>query len=218
MLILSERSADILKKPDPGPWEEDYTRRGELWSGVIHDLPDLPSGSRILELGCGNGKTAIPMILHGLDVIALDFSPMAVACCIKGIPDFLHGQVMIADARWFPFKNSTFDVILAIHVIAHLFAPDRKYVTSEIIRLLRPGGMLFFCDFSSDDFRFGEGHEMEEATFRRGTGIITHYFSEKEVPDLFSGLTPVSITKHQWPMMVRGCSLMRSEIHGIFTR
>ena len=217
-MISRLRSADILKKPDPGPWEEDYTRRGALWSGAIHDLPDLPPGSRIMELGCGNGKTAIPMILQGWEVIALDFSPRAVAFCRKAIPDFLHGQVMIADARWSPFKSATFDAILAIHVIAHMYAPDRNCVAREITRLLRPEGVLFFCEFSSDDFRFGKGHETEEATFRRGTGIITHYFSEKEVSDLFSGLTPVSITKHPWLMRVRGCSLVRSEVHGIFTR
>jgi len=158
------------------------------------------------------------MIGQGWDVIALDFSSRAVTLCRKAIPDHWHGQVMIADARWSPFKSTTFDAIFAIHVIAHLHAPDRKYITGEIIRLLRQGGMLFFCEFSTDDFRFGKGHETEKATFRRGTGIITHYFSEEEVSDLFCGLTPVSITKHQWPMKVRGCSLVRSEIQGIFTR
>jgi SAM-dependent methyltransferase len=158
------------------------------------------------------------MIRQGWDVIALDFSSRAVTLCRKAIPDHVHGQVMIADARWSPFKSTTFDAIFAIHMIAHLHAPDRKYIAREIIRLLRPGGMLFFCEFSRDDFRFGNGHESEESTFQRGTGIITHYFSEKEASHLFSGLTAVSITQHTWPMRVRGCSLMRAEIHGIFIR
>jgi ubiquinone/menaquinone biosynthesis C-methylase UbiE len=158
------------------------------------------------------------MIGQGWNVIALDFSSSAVTLCRKAIPDHLHGQVIIADARWSPFKSATFDAIFAIHVIAHLYAPDRNYITHEIIRLLRPGGMLFLCEFSTDDFRFGKGHEVEEATFRRGTGIITHYFSEEEVSGLFFGLIPVSITKHQWYIKVRGCSLVRSEIQGIFRR
>ncbi|MDD1699707.1 MAG: class I SAM-dependent methyltransferase, partial [Methanoregula sp.] len=215
-ILIQEQEYDTLKKSYTGPWEEDYTRRGMLWSGAIHNLPELPSSSCVLELGCGNGKTAIPMIQQGWDVISLDFSSKAVALCKKAIPDLLHGQVMIADARWPPFRDSTFDAVFAIHVIAHMYATDRKCVASEIIRLLRPGGMLFFCEFSTDDFRFGKGHETEEATFRRGTGIITHYFSEDEVSGLFSGLTAVSITQHTWLIRVRGCSLMRSEVYGIF--
>jgi SAM-dependent methyltransferase len=158
------------------------------------------------------------MIGQGWDVIALDFSSRAATLCRKAIPDLLHGQVMIADALWSPFKSTTFDAIFAIHMIAHLHAADRKYIAREIIRLLKPGGILFFCEFSTDDFRFGKGHEVEEATFRRGTGIITHYFSEEEVSGLFSGLIPVLITQHQWLMKVRGCSLVRSEVLGIFTR
>ena len=64
--------------PDSGAWEEDYTRRGMLWGGVIHDLPDLPLRSRVLELGSGNGKTLRAMIQRGWDVTAIDFSPRAV--------------------------------------------------------------------------------------------------------------------------------------------
>ena len=65
--------------PDSGPWEEDYNRRGMLWGGVTHDLPDLPLRSRVLELGCGNGKTLCAMIQRGWDVTAIDFASRAVA-------------------------------------------------------------------------------------------------------------------------------------------
>ena len=60
--------------PDSGPWEEDYTRRGMLWGGLTHNLPDLPSRSRVLELGCGNGKTLFAMLQRGWDVTAIDFA------------------------------------------------------------------------------------------------------------------------------------------------
>jgi ubiquinone/menaquinone biosynthesis C-methylase UbiE len=204
--------------PGLGAWDEDYTRRGGLWSGTIHDLPEIPSGSRGLELGCGNVKTVWEMIRRGWDVTAIDFSSTAVALCRQVFPDPFQGQAMVADARWSPFKNATFDAVFAIHTIAHMHAPDRKWIPDVVIRVLKPGGILFFCEFSTDDFRFGNGYEAEEATFRRGTNIITHYFSEQEVVDLFSGLTPVSISTHQWPMRVRGCNLVRSEITAVFAK
>ncbi len=207
-----------MKIPGPGGWEEDYIRRGILWSGRIHDLPELPSGSRILELGCGNGKTVSAMIQRGWDVTAIDFSSRAVALCRQVITNPRHGHVIIADARWSPFRNAMFDAVFAVHIIAHLPAPDRRWIAGEVIRLLRPGGILFFCEFSTDDFRFGKGDETEEATFLRGTNIITHYFSEQEVVGLFSCLTPVSVRTCRWPMRVRGIDLVRSEITAVFTR
>jgi SAM-dependent methyltransferase len=218
--IMVKGSEEYISLMIPGPkeWEEDYCRRGILWSGAIRDLPELPSGSHILEIGCGNGKMVHAMVRRGWDVTAMDFSSRAVGFCRRAFPDPLYGQVMVADARRIPFKDDAFDAIFAFHIIGHLPAPDRKCVAGEVIRLLRTGGMLFFCEFSVDDFRFGKGLEMEESTFRRGTGILTHYFSEHEVADLFSGLTRVSVTIHQWPMRVRGCSLVRSEVQGVFTR
>jgi MPBQ/MSBQ methyltransferase len=199
-------------------WEEEYCRRGVLWSGAIRDLPELPSGSRVLELGCGNGRMIQAMVRRGWEVTALDFSSRAAALCRQAFPDPLHGNAMVADARWSPFRDAVFDAVFASHVIGHMSAPDRDRVANEVIRLLRTGGMLFFSEFSPGDFRFGKGFETEEATFRRGTGILTHYFSEQEVTDLFSMMSRVSVTLRQWPMRIRGCTLVRSEVQGIFSR
>ena len=203
--------------PGPGAWEEDYTRRGMLWGGAIHDLPELPPGSRILELGCGNGKAVLAMIDRGWNVTAIDFSSRAVALCRQVFPDPLHSPVMVADARWSPFKNAIFAAVFAIHIIGHMQAPDRQSIAGEMMRLLRPGGLVYFCEFSTADFRFGKGCETEKSTFLRGNNIITHYFSEGEVLDLFFPLSPVVMNTRRRPMRVRGCNLERSEITAVFT-
>ena len=217
LITNSERHKSRISA-GPEEWEEDYRRRGILWSGATRDLPELPSGSRVLELGCGNGKMVRAMVRRRWEVTALDFSSRAATLCRQVFSDPLQGNAMVADARWSPFREAVFDAVFASHVIGHMPAPDRKWVANEVIRLLRTGGMLFFCEFSTDDFRFGKGLETEEATFRRGNGILTHYFSEQEVADLFSGLTLVSVTLRQWQMRVRGCTLVRSEVKGVFTR
>jgi SAM-dependent methyltransferase len=212
------RDTEIPQVPDPKAWDDDYTRRGMLWSGVTHDLPDLSDRSHILELGCGNGKAVKAMIYRGWNVTAIDFSPTAVVLCRKVIRNLPLSLIMVADGRRSPFKNAVFDAVFATHVIGHMREPDRRSTAGEVARVLRTGGMVFFCEFSVHDFRFGKGCKTEEATFRRGNNIITHYFSEQEVLDLFSGLTPVSIGIRQWPMRVRGCSLVRSEITAVFTK
>lgn len=210
-----ERGIALISGPEA--WEEDYTRRGTRWSGSTHDLPDFPEESRVLELGCGNGKAIAAMIHRGWMVTGIDFSSRAASLCRQVFPD-LHSTVMVADARWCPFRDAVFDAVFATHVTGHMPALDRQLIADEMVRVLSPGGKIFFCDFSTRDFRFDRGNKTEEGTFQRGTGIITHYFSEEEVIDLFSPLIPSSIARREWSMRVRGCELVRSEIIAIFNR
>ncbi|MCK9591131.1 MAG: class I SAM-dependent methyltransferase [Methanoregula sp.] len=205
-------------EPATGAWEEDYSRRGILWGGATNDLPELPLGSRVLELGCGNGKTLSTMIQRGWDVTAIDFSSRAVSLSMERCKGKISCESIVADARQAPFKNNTFDAVFAIHIVGHLCELERILVACELAHIIKPGGILFFTDFSTDDFRYGSGFETEAATYRRGTGIITHYFSQQEVIDLFSRMRPVSISIHQWPMRIMGKNLIRSEIKGIFSK
>jgi ubiquinone/menaquinone biosynthesis C-methylase UbiE len=124
----------------------------------------------------------------------------------------------VADARYLPFKDEAFDAVIAVHVIGHMPKPDRNLSSSEAARVLKPGGSLVFRDFSVNDFRYGTGDETECSTFRRGTGIITHYFFESEVTGLFSALRPVSITPRRWTMKVRGTTLLREEVEAVFLK
>lgn len=199
-------------------WEEDYSRRGLLWGGTTQDLPHLPWGSRVLELGCGNGKTLATMIQRGWDVTALDLSPRAVTLCRERCKSTSNSEFLVADARNLPLKDNSFDSVFAIHMVGHLLESDRKLVLRKLSCTLKQGGILFFSDFSTDDFRYGSGSVTETATFRRGTGIITHYFSQQEVLDLFSNLTPVTIKIHPWKMRVQGKNLVRSEIKAVFSK
>jgi SAM-dependent methyltransferase len=204
--------------PDMEAWEDEYCKKGILWSGLTHEIPELPAGSRVLELGCGNGKTLPALIRKGWNVTALDSSQKAVAMSRDLVKGSLPAEIMVADARHIPVKNATFDAIFAIHVIGHMHEPGRREIAVEVTRTLKPGGIVFFCEFSTEDVRFGKGHTTEPSTFMRGTKIITHYFTLQETSDLFPGLMCKSITLHQWPMRIRGNNLVRSEVIAVFTR
>jgi len=199
-------------------WEDEYSRRGLLWGGTTQGLPIIPAGSRVLEIGCGNGKTLSSMVQREWDVTALDFSRQAVAMSrglCSGASSF---EFMVADTLHLPFKKTSFDAVLAIHIMGHLPEPERKLLPHHLKNILKPDGILFFSDFSTGDFRFGSGHETEPATFKRGTGIITHYFSCQEVLDLFSSLKLDWIRIHEWPLRILGKNLVHSEIKAVFTR
>jgi len=198
-------------------WENDYSKRGRLWGGAVTDLPDLPAGSNVLELGCGSGKTMSAMIRNGWQVTGVDFSAPACVMCRQAV-GLEANDVAVADARELPFRDQVFDAVFAAHVLGHLSAGGRIQIVSEISRVLKKSGLLFFRAFSTGDFRFGTGTEIEPGTYMRGTGIQTHYFGKEEVDYLLSELVPVSRETHRWIMRVRGQDYNREEIIAVFTR
>jgi len=196
-------------------WERDYSARGRLWVPSSHNIPDLAAGARVLEMGCGSGTILGTVLNRSWDVVAFDFSEKAAMLSRRFADGNNRVDSIVSDARRLPFKDEAFDAVIAFHVIGHMLAHDRKLSSSEAARVLNVGGSLLFRDFSTNDFRYGKGDEIECNTFRRGTGIITHYFKESEVTDLFCAFHRVSFCTRPWTMRVRGTNYIREELEVI---
>ncbi len=204
-------------RDDSAIWEEEYLYKGAVWGGTVHHLPVLPQGSRVLELGCGNGKTLSAMIGRRWNVTAIDFSSRAVA--ISRMNGTLQkAEVCVADARHLPFAHDRFDAVFTIHILSHLDKTDRTRAVAEAVRVLKTRGLLYFSGFSTEDFRSGKGSAVEDGTVKRGTGICTHYFTEPEAQELFSNLTLETITTKRWYMRVRGQDFPRAEVQASFIK
>lgn len=199
-------------------WDDAYRTRKRLWGGAPRDLPGLPPESRVLELGCGNGKSLLGMAGRGWDVTAVDAAPHAVfeSRSHPLIPPSV--RYVVADVRSLPFASGTFDAVFATHILGHLLEPERAAAARECARVLRNGGLLYFCGFATGDMRCGSGEELEEGTFLRGTGIFTHYFDEAGAAALFSMLTPETVATRSWTMRIRGRDLPRAEVVGVFQK
>jgi SAM-dependent methyltransferase len=196
-------------------WERDYRSRGRLWGGGVKDLPALPAGCRILELGCGNGKTLAALAGRSQRVIALDISPEALRLCHLSVPKV---DLFLGDIRRLPFKKKSFDALFAFHVTGHLLLDGRKDAAKEAARVLKSGGKMFFREFCVEDMRAGKGEAVEHGTFGRGEGVITHYFTLPEVEDLFSDLERFFTRIHSWKLRVKGRDLVRSEVEAVFLK
>lgn len=195
-------------------WDQDYIRRGRVWGGSVRGLPDLPEGSRVLEMGCGDGKSLSAMPI-GWRVVALDLSPQALRLARKVKES---GSFILADGCRLPLQSESFDAVFAIHVAGHLFEEERRAFAGEAARVLLPGSRLFFRDFSREDMRAEQGEEVEPGTFQRRSGIITHYFDEREVESLFSGLERDFIHTRRWNMRIRGKENVRAEVEAAFVK
>ncbi len=210
------------RKEDLLAWNREYREKGRIWRGAPPRLPDLPPGSRVLEPGCGNGKTLAAMLRRPWRVVALDLSPLAVrlgeevAANLQDVPSEAH--LLVADVSSLPFRDSTFDAVFAFHVIGHLHENDRRRAAREAARALKAGGRLFFLEFGVEDMRAGKGEEVDTKTFRRGGGVLTHYFSEGEVLNLFDTLQPVSIRTDRRLTRIMGQDHVRSEVEAEFIK
>ncbi len=90
---------------------------------VAHTLGKYGLGraARLLELGCGEGRDALPLLRAGYDLLATDVSPEAVACCRKAAPQFA-GRFAVLDCLC-EDPRARFDFIFAVALV-HMLVPD----------------------------------------------------------------------------------------------
>lgn len=179
-------------------WQRLYAKRGLQYGGSadIKALnPFLRKDALVLDAGCGDGKMT-EAIARLSDVVGCDFSREALQA-IRSQRD-IEGQVNLVECNItsLPFDSEKFDVVVCVHSLSHLMYEDRVKATHQIGRVLKKGGHLYVEVFGRGDLRFGEGEELEAFSFRRGNGIVTHYFQEGEVPSMFSSLVKVAETGH----------------------
>jgi SAM-dependent methyltransferase len=110
---------------------------------------DLRAGDLLLDLGCGAGRHAFESFRRGARVVACDYSfdeLREVGALFAAMRDAgeapVHGQASTVrgDAVHLPFPDGTFDRIIAAEVLEHI--PDDVGALDELVRVLRPGGIL----------------------------------------------------------------------------
>jgi 2-polyprenyl-6-hydroxyphenyl methylase/3-demethylubiquinone-9 3-methyltransferase len=97
----------------------------------------IPSGSSCLDVGCGEGQTSGPWLLHNrCQYVGVDVSENAVNLARASGLEARH----IDGAYNLTFPDGSFDVVVCVEVLEHLFEPEAA--TAEMLRVLRPGGKL----------------------------------------------------------------------------
>ncbi|WP_339287205.1 class I SAM-dependent methyltransferase [Paenibacillus sp. FSL E2-0201] len=101
----------------------------------------LPTASRILEVGCGTGRSSCYLAAQGHDVTGVDIQPdMISKAKIRAEKENASIEFLVGDASSLPFPDESFDVILVESV--SIFT-DTDTAFSEYYRVLRTGGKLF---------------------------------------------------------------------------
>jgi SAM-dependent methyltransferase len=121
----------------------------------IIDQIDVPADARVLELGTGTGalwKRNAKQISAQWRIVVSDLSRgiLAEALATMG-PVAARMRAVQIDAQVLPFPDSTFDAVVANHMLYHVPEPPRAL--REIRRVLKPGGGCFAATFSRANMR-----------------------------------------------------------------
>jgi ubiquinone/menaquinone biosynthesis C-methylase UbiE len=118
-------------------------------SAAFRQVSGLPGGARLLEIGVGTGRIAIPLASAGYRYIGLDISLKMMARLRGRLPPGCDVALVRSDATRLPLRDASVDGAVAVHVF-HLIA-DWEGAIAKLHRVIRPGGALALGFNESDE-------------------------------------------------------------------
>lgn len=118
---------------------------------ALCEAADLRSGSRVLDVACGAGNTALAAARRFAEVVGVDYVPALLArgrerAAAERLPVAFHE----GDAEALPFPDASFDVVLSTFGV--MFAPDQARAAAELLRVCRPGGTIGLASWTPEGF------------------------------------------------------------------
>jgi SAM-dependent methyltransferase len=143
--------------PNKALWEKgDFTRIAQAMrasgEALVADL-GIAEDMRVLDLGCGDGTTALPAARLGADVLGVDIAANLVAAgnaraAAAGLDDKLRFQEGDASDLG-DLPDDSFDLVVSI--FGAMFAPRPMSVAKEMVRVAKPGGRIVMGNWIPGD-------------------------------------------------------------------
>jgi len=142
--------------PNKALWEKgDFTRIAASMreSGeALVDALGIKSGLKVLDLGCGDGTTALPAAKRGADVLGVDIARNLGEAGnrraqAQGLTNIRFQEGDATDLAG--LQDKTFDLVVSI--FGAMFAPKPLDVAKEMVRVTRPGGRIVMGNWIPND-------------------------------------------------------------------
>jgi ubiquinone/menaquinone biosynthesis C-methylase UbiE len=177
--------------------------RYKPWPESVEYIESLPKGSRVLDIGCGNGRNMILPRRLGHEVVGIDFSMnlLRIAQEKLNMRELEQsGHLTGGDATLLPLKDDTFDAALYIATLHHIPSEDDKLKSlRDLERVLKPNGTALISVWALDQPRFEQLLENKSKDpdfadifipWTRSDGKVFqrfyHLFEKDELKDLIS--------------------------------
>ncbi len=142
--------------PNKALWEKgDFTRIAatmrESGEALVKGI-GITKGLKVLDLGCGDGTTAIPAAKLGADVLGVDIAKNLVEAGNKRAMEhaLTNCKFQEGDASNLnELKDKNFDLVVSI--FGAMFAPKPFDVAKEMVRVTRPGGRIVMGNWIPND-------------------------------------------------------------------
>jgi SAM-dependent methyltransferase len=147
---------DTPANPNKLLWEKgDFTRIAETMRRSGEDLVaslGIEAGSQVLDLGCGDGTTALPIARRGADVLGVDIAANLVAAGNRraeaaGLYNVRFQEGDASNLSGIP--DSSYDLVVSI--FGAMFAPRPFDVAAEMVRVTKAGGRIVMGNWIPGD-------------------------------------------------------------------
>lgn len=142
--------------PNKALWEKgDFTQLAKTMRSSGEALVaklNITKGLDVLDLGCGDGTTAIPEAKLGANVLGVDIAENLVAAGQQRIKDegLDNCRIQQGDATdLHELKDESFDLVVSI--FGAMFAPKPFDVAKEMVRVTRKGGRILMGNWIPGD-------------------------------------------------------------------
>src|SRR6202158_1984845 len=142
--------------PNKALWEKgDFTRIAETMresgEALVQTL-GITKGLKVLDLGCGDGTTALPEAKLGADVLGVDVARNLVEAgnrraAEQGLNNIKFQEGDASNLEKLP--DNAFDLVVSI--FGAMFAPKPFEVAKEMVRVTRPGGRIVMGNWIPND-------------------------------------------------------------------
>lgn len=148
------------------------TKNRELFDPSSLDvlLKHLPSGSKILDLGCGPGLHAQHLSALGHEVTGIDYSPAMIRAAQNHATE---AQFLVMDMELLSFTDNHFDAVWASRSLHHLPQAQLKESLDEVYRVMKADSIFALS------IQTGEGEGMIEDHAYEGVKKFYSYTSEE---------------------------------------
>lgn len=161
--------------------------------------PNLTSSSTILDAGTGEGRNLKLIAELPGKLYAVDGSETA----LSKIPDSFRKRIKVQQAMLdnLPFENDTLDLIFGIDIFETL--PNIQEVLIEVVRVLKPGGIIICNIPSEEDKIYGidmEHSEDDGEAFLYQNKYYYKFYSPREVESMFkeAGMRIIEGKRCEW--------------------
>src|SRR6187402_3578048 len=146
----------LQANPNKALWEKgDFTQIAETMresgEALVAKL-GITKGLHVLDLGCGDGTTAIPEAKFGAEVLGIDIAVNLVEAGNNRIKEIGLTNITIQEGdatNLVGLKDSAFDILVTI--FGAMFAPKPFDVASEMVRVTKPGGRIVMGNWIPGD-------------------------------------------------------------------